>query len=142
MKNVGAGNSTQFLLGAFSNLAIVSSFLGVTLGLFDYIADKYTLAETMSGRSKTAAITFLPPTLAGMIFPNGFIYAIGFAGLVATVWTVVVPSLMVRVSRKRFGNKMFRVWGGEALVFGLLIFALINAVCHVLNMVGLVPVFR
>ena len=37
------------LLNAFANFAVVSSFLGVTLGLFDYIADKFKFDDSRKG---------------------------------------------------------------------------------------------
>ncbi len=44
------------------------------------------------GRSKTALVTFVPPTPAALLFPNGFLVRhVGFAGLAATIWAVIVP---------------------------------------------------
>lgn len=65
-------------------MALASSFLGVSLGLFDYLADFFTLSGDAAGRTKTVLVTFVPSTLAALLFPNGFLYAIGFAGLAAT----------------------------------------------------------
>ena len=81
----------ELLLIVFSNFAVASSFLGVTLGLFDYLADLFKFDDSKIGRLKTAGVTFIPPMLGGLIYPNGFIYAIGFAGLAATVWAAIVP---------------------------------------------------
>lgn len=61
----------------FSNLAVASSFFGVTLGLFDYLADLFKIDNSHGGRFKTVLLTFLPPALLYLIFPNGFIYGIG-----------------------------------------------------------------
>ena len=61
-------------------------------------------------------LTFVPPTVGGLLFPNGFIYAIGFAGLAAAFWAVIVPALMARASRKRFGSPLFRAWGGTPAI--------------------------
>ncbi len=80
----------ELLLIVFSNFAVASSFLGVTLGLFDYLADLFKFDDSKIGRLKTAGVTFIPPMLGGLIYPNGFIYAIGFAGLAATVWAAIV----------------------------------------------------
>lgn len=68
----------------FAYMAIASSFLGVTLGLFDYIADLFKFDDSVAGRTKTALITFLPPLLLSLQFPYGFVLAIGYAGLAAT----------------------------------------------------------
>ena len=60
----GGGRSlTATALAWFANFAIVSSFLGVGLGLFDYLADRFSLPDTPAGRGKTVTLTFLPPAL-------------------------------------------------------------------------------
>lgn len=45
----------------FADLALATSFLGVALGLFDYLADLFQRRNTAAGRLQTGAITFLPP---------------------------------------------------------------------------------
>ncbi|NYY76982.1 hypothetical protein DMI62_19975 [Escherichia coli] len=44
-----------------ADLALATSFLGVALGLFDYLADLFQRSNTVGGRLQTGAITFLPP---------------------------------------------------------------------------------
>ncbi len=135
------GKVTSNLLSLFANMAVASSFLGVTLGLFDYLADLFKFEDTRMGRTKTAAVLYIPPLIGGIFFPNGFILAIGFAGLAATVWGAIVPALMVRVSRRKFGNTQFRTWGGDALVYIIITYGIVIAVCHILAMRNLLPVF-
>lgn len=53
--------SLDLLLVVFSNFAVASSFLGVTLGLFDYLADLFSFDDSAQGRFKTALLTFVPP---------------------------------------------------------------------------------
>ncbi len=50
--------SLDLLLVVFSNFAVASSFLGVTLGLFDYLADLFGFDDSAVGRLKTALLTF------------------------------------------------------------------------------------
>ncbi len=127
-------------LNAFANFAVISSFMGAALGLFDFIADKMKFADTPQGRLQTAFLTFAPPTLASLLFPNGFVYAIGFAGLAATILATIVPSQAARVSRQQFSSPVFRVWGGNPLLLCVLAYGVLIAVCHVLGLVGALPV--
>jgi len=87
-------------------------------------------------------VTFVPPIIGGVIYPDGFIYAIGFAGLAATVWAVIVPALMARASRQRFGSPLYRVWGGNKMIVLVLLFGVLNAVVHILSSANLLPVYR
>ena len=40
---------------------------------------------------KSRAVTFLPPLVLSLLFPFGFLVAIGYAGAVATLWTCIIP---------------------------------------------------
>ncbi|SFN80848.1 tryptophan permease [Xenorhabdus japonica] len=130
------------LLNAFSYMALASSFLGVSLGLFDYLADFFKFDDSRKGRFKTALITFIPPTVLAMVFPNGFLYAIGFAGLAATIWAVIVPALMARASRKRYPTSSYQAPGGNFLIIFVILFGLINALAHILSLFNILPVYR
>lgn len=140
--NISAQSSfiSQFLT-LFSYMALASSFLGVSLGLFDFIADFFKFNDSHQGRFKSVIITFLPPTILGLVFPNGFIYAIGFAGLAATIWAVIIPALMAKASRKRFPNNSYRTPGGSFVIGFVILFGLINATAHILSLLGLLPVY-
>ncbi|KLN95982.1 tryptophan permease [Moellerella wisconsensis] len=140
--DTSTGNSTvSKFLTLFSYMALASSFLGVTLGLFDYLADFFKFKDNGSGRFKSAVVTFLPPTVLALLLPNGFLYAIGFAGLAATVWAVIVPAMMAKACRKRFPNSPYRAPGGHFLIGFVILFGVINAVAHILSLFNLLPVF-
>jgi tryptophan-specific transport protein len=140
LSEVANSDRLAALLGMFANMAVVSSFLGVTLGLFDFIADKFGFDDSRSGRLKTALITFAPPTLGGLLFPGGFLYAIGLAGLCASVWGTLVPALCARASRRKYGNPLYRVWGGDGLVYFMFGYAALLVGCYLFAALGLLPV--
>ncbi|EJG0603671.1 tryptophan permease [Cronobacter sakazakii] len=142
LSDVLKSRTLDVLLIVFSNFAVASSFLGVTLGLFDYLADLFGFDDSPRGRLKTALLTFLPPMAGGLLWPNGFLYAIGYAGLAATIWAAIVPALLARASRKRFGSPHFRVWGGKGMIALILLFGLGNAVVHLLSSFNLLPVYQ
>ena len=129
------------MMSAFANMAVVTSFLGVTLGLFDYIADKFHFDNSRSGRFKTALVTFLPPTVGGLFFPNGFLYAIGLAGLCASIWGTIVPALCARASRKKYGSPLYRLWGGNRMIYFIMSYGALLIICYLLAAVGILPVY-
>ncbi|PHM51557.1 tryptophan permease [Xenorhabdus sp. KK7.4] len=142
MDNVSGNKTINQLLNAFSYMALSSSFLGVSLGLFDYLADFFGFDDSHTGRLKTALMTFIPPTVLALLFPNGFLYAIGFAGLAATIWAIIVPALMARASRRRHPQASYRAPGGNILIVFIILFGLINAVVHILSLFDLLPAYR
>ncbi|MBW1253948.1 aromatic amino acid transporter [Pantoea allii] len=92
----------DIILTFFGNFAVASSLLAATLGLFDYIADLFHFSDDRPGRLKTALVTYLPPAAVCYFLPDGFIRAIGYAGLAFTIWSVILPPVLVKAARKRF----------------------------------------
>lgn len=141
LQSSGAGDTTNFLLSLFSNFAIISSFLGVGLSLFDYVADRFSFENTRKGRLTTALITFMPPGLASFFFPNGFIAAIGFAGLTMVFTYFLVPFLMIWKTRKQKKALDFQVGGGKILLLVFLSASLLIAACQILSVLNVLPKF-
>ena len=129
------------ILNTFANLAVASSFLGVSLGLFDYLADVFKLSDDVPGRIKTALLTFAPPIILGAVFPDGFIMAIGFAALAATVFTAFIPVLMVLTARRKFSQHQFTVTGGKARLCLVITFGALVVISFFMNMFGILPAF-
>lgn len=135
------------MLESFAFLAVVTSFLGAGLGLFDYIADLCGFDDSRLGRTKTILVSFAPPILLEMLFPNGFLIAIGWAGLAATIWSVIIPALLLKSSRNRFADPSkekiaFRVMGGNFTIYALLIFGSIVGFCHILYVLNYLPMYQ
>ncbi|HFC8518862.1 aromatic amino acid transporter [Neisseria weaveri] len=139
---VPTGNM-EWILSFFAYLAIATSFLGVTLGLFDYLADLFKWDDSAAGRTKTAALTFLPPLVCCLLFPTGFVTVIGYVGLAATVWTALIPAMLLYKSRRKFPqNQSYRVYGGMGLIVWVFAFGVINIAAQVLSQLEIVPVFK
>ncbi|AWK15948.1 tyrosine transporter TyrP [Candidatus Hamiltonella defensa] len=103
----------EVTLHLFSDFALVTSFLGVALGLFDYLADLFKRSDTAKGRFQTGVMTFLPPLIFALFYPNGFIMALGFAAIALAVLALILPALMVwKVRKIHQGN--YQVWGGKS----------------------------
>lgn len=131
--------SVSFALNLFSNFAIITSFLGVGLSLFDYIADRFKFPESPQGRFKTACVTFLPSGLASFFFPHGFVAAIGFAGLVMVFSYFTVPFLMAWKTRRQKTPTIYRMWGGKPMLIFVLLASTLVVVCHILAMLEYLP---
>ncbi len=96
-----------------------------------------------AGRAKSWGVTFLPPLVLSLLFPFGFLVAIGYAGAVATLWTCIIPPLLAWKVRKaaRNGNQGegFRAPGGILMIVLVILFGVLTAAFHLLNMAGLLP---
>lgn len=101
----------------FAALALATSFLGVALGLFDFLADLFKLKSDLTGRVQTGAITFCPPLLFALFYPKGFVIALGFAAIALSILSLLLPALLVHQARQQHVGG-YRVLGGQ---LGLLI---------------------
>lgn len=122
-------------LDFFAFFAVVTSFLGAGLGLFDYIADLFKFDDSALGRAKTTLVTFVPPAILGMSLPGGFVVGIGFAGLFAAIWSVIIPGMTVIAHRKKnqgAQNVPFKAFGGSLMPYLVIIYGVIAAVSHLL----------
>lgn len=127
-----ANTNISAILTVFSNLAIVTSFLSIALGLFDYLADRFQFSNNALGRAKTALITFGPPALLSAVYPRGFILAIGYAGLVVLFSFFLVPLLMA----------IKQGWASAKMIWSLSIFVLVAGSSKVFALFDLLPVYR
>ncbi len=129
------------IISAFSAAAILSSFVGVGLGTFDFMADLFGFRNDRKGRTKTWAITFIPPLLLSLLAPFGFVLAIGYAGAAAAVWTCIVPALLARKSRMLSGGRDgFMAPGGQLAIMLVLGFGALTIIFHFLGLASMLPV--
>ena len=85
----------------FANIAMVTSFLGVTLGLFDFLADGLNRTDNVSGRVQTGLLTFLPPLFFALIYPHGFMLALQCAAIFVAILEMILPACMAYRSRQQ-----------------------------------------
>lgn len=71
LRNVVASSHVELAVHLFADLALATSFLGVALGLFDYMADLFQRRNTVAGRLQTGAMTFLPPLAFALFIRAG-----------------------------------------------------------------------
>ncbi len=142
LDSVITSDSVANAINAFSMAAILSSFIGVGLGVFDFLADFFKFEDNKAGRTRTWAVTFLPPLVMSLLFPFGFVIAIGYAGAAATVWACIIPALLATKSRTLVnGDKGFMAPGGKFMVGFVILFGVLTALFHFLAMLGHLPTF-
>lgn len=118
------------LVRVFSGLALITSFFGVSLALFDSLRELLKRRTNLStNRYMLGALTFLPPLAFALFYPQGFILALGYAGMMFAFYGLVLPIGLAWKARKQHPNLPYRVLGGNialviALVAGLLIIAI------------------
>jgi tyrosine-specific transport protein len=87
-------SSISFFIQAFSFFAIITSFLGVSLSLSDFLGDGLKMHRFTWGRECACLLTFFPPLLFVFTCQRGFLLALQYAGLLVAILLGVLPALM------------------------------------------------
>lgn len=146
---IQSGNTTAGICGTYYNtyigsfaylfesIAIATSFLGVTLGLFDFNRDTYRLhRRTDCNKIIVFLITFLPPFLFAIFYPQGFIIALSCASIFVAILMIGLPAAMTWVIRKRQNkNDIF----SKSYLGFILVIAGVMILLEILNLLKFLP---
>ena len=110
-------------INAFSNIAMTTSFLGVTLGLFDFLMDAFKRKSHYRWhRFQTALLTYVPPLIFAIYYPRGFILALGYAAIFVAILEIILPAAMAwKLRRSQQLHSPYQVKGGTPLLIILAI---------------------
>ena len=104
----------------FSSICMVTAFLGVSIGLFDFLADGFKLQKTGLQGKSILALTFLPPLAIVLFNPGIYLHALSYAGICCIILLLLLPAVMSwrgRLSEASTGNPgLVLVPGGYALL--------------------------
>lgn len=116
----------------FAFFAIVTSLLGVTLSLSDFLADGLKIEKTNVGKLALILMTFVPPFLFALFYPQGFILALKYAGIFVVILLALLPALMAWFERRgapkekgAFTPPQYRVFGGKPLLMTTIVLSVI-----------------
>jgi len=110
----------------FAFFAIITSFLGVTLGLLDFMFDGLKVKKNIKGRLFLSLIIFGPPLIFAMSNPCVFLNALHYAGGFGCALLLgLLPILMVWRGRYILKFKSnYSLFGGRMTLSLLILFVL------------------
>ena len=103
----------------FSLFAIITSFLGVSVSLADFLSDGLQISRTGKGNVLLCALTFLPPLAFTLTDPRAFLNALDYAGAFGVLFLLgLMPGLMAWVGRYRQHRvSEYSAPGGKAALY-------------------------
>lgn len=117
----------------FSFFAIVTSFLGVTLSLSDFLTDGFKIKKSWEGRLFACVLTFVPPLVFVFTYQRGFFVALEYAGAFVAILLIFLPAMMAwKLKEPRFYSTF---WGRLLLIF-VILFAFFIVVVDILQQWG------
>lgn len=124
----------------FSFFAIVTSFLGVSLSLSDFLADGFKIKKTRLGRVMLYALTFFPPLFLAVIDPRAFLTALEYAGAFGVIVLLgLLPAFMVW--SKRYWKHLkspYTAPGGKASLIIVIILSCLGIGLEIAAQMGLI----
>jgi tyrosine-specific transport protein len=132
--------SLSMLAWFFSLFAIVTSFLGVSLSLSDFLADGFKIQKNRPGRILLYLLTFVPPLLFTLTDPRAFLSALEYAGAFGVVTLLgLLPALMVWSGRyyKHF-QSTFKAPGGKIALILAMFFSVLVIIIEIANKAGFI----
>jgi tyrosine-specific transport protein len=134
LSKIAKWKSIQILIWWVSILAIITSVLGVGLGLFDSIKYSFTIKNrNFIAKIVASTITVLPSFLVAILVPNAFITVLGFSGMILAIIAILLPVyLLYKVEIKNF---YYPILKNKILVIISVVFGLSIMICEISNII-------
>lgn len=109
---------------AFASVSVVTSFLGVSLGLSDFLSDGFALQKAGWRKVLIFLLTYLPPIILVVLSPELFIAGLAYAGFFCVFLLMLLPALMAWFGRYRKKiAKGYQVFGGKPMLLAVMALA-------------------
>ena len=132
------------LLGAiadfFAFFALITSFLGIGMGLFDFLSDGLKIPKVRWGALLLGLLIVVPTLLFALNLEQIFLLALDVSGGIGdTILNAVIPASMLLVGRyKRHYTSDVRIFGGKPLIFVVIAYALLVFSLEILGKFGVI----
>ena len=126
------------VISAFSFICIVTSLLGVSLSMFDFLSDWLKFKKLGKQGVLLGLGVFIPPMIIVLLAPGIFIMALKYAGIFCAVLLMLLPALMVwkgRYKCKNLNSSGYQMFGGKILLVTYMIVSAILVIWAVVSSV-------
>ena len=131
MSNVLNSNVFTLLAVIFSMVAITTSFLANGLGLMNFVKDILHNIFKIDKLYVIRMVTFVPPVIIALIYPDIFIKALNVAGGIGIVTLFgILPCLIAVLKKENTTN--FKILGGFYLILSITaLIIVIGMLCNI-----------
>ncbi|MBN2479872.1 MAG: tyrosine transporter [Parachlamydiales bacterium] len=122
----------------FSFCAIITSFIGVSLSLADFLRDGLKIKKTHRGRLIAVLLTYVPPLIFVLYFQRGFILALQYAAIFVAIILCIYPALMALKLPK---PNVYNNFWGRVLIYVVLVISAYIIGMEIFDELGLLKTF-
>lgn len=112
------------LFNVFTSICMLTAFLGVSLCLYSFLADGLKLRTYGKHGFGLFILTFVPPLLLVLYYPDAYIHALRYAGFFCIILLLLLPALMCYFGRRHY-RAVFTVPGGKITPRVLIIISIV-----------------
>ncbi len=116
------------ILSTFTGLALLTSFFGVAMALFNQNKDMFN-----KNTAVTYCISFILPLVGSLLAADKFLQVLNYAGIILVFLAVFVPLVMVHKQRfMKVADDRYRAEGGNVMMLFSLLFGCFLLVSQVI----------
>lgn len=133
LSSIASGHNVQMLTWWISILAIITSILGVGIGLIDTIKTMLPgkMNNSFSANILASLIMIVPAALIAIIVPNAFIAVLGFAGMILVLIAILLPAYLFY--KAKFTKLNYSILKHKALINIVIAIGVAIICCEVSN---------
>jgi len=141
IKNATKNTGVVVIAGFFGFFALVTSFLGMTLGLFDFLSDGLAIPKKGWGKIKLGLIIAIPTLFFSIFYERAFLVAMDASGGFGdTILNGIIPVMMVWVGRYYMNLPRHIGWlGSRPFLILVSLFFLVSLGIEILIHLGFIP---
>lgn len=123
---------------SFSFFALITSFLGIALGLFDFLSDLTRIQKKGWGKLALLMAVVFPTLFFSILYPDAFLIALEVTGGYGdTIFSGLIPIAMVWIGRyHRHIEGPYRAVGGKPLLVFVAAFYGFVIIIQTLSLIG------
>ena len=127
----------------FSQFAVITSYLGVSISLYHFLMDSLSLHQIKSDVARIsccAMLTFFVPLVIVLFYPNLFIHALGYVGTCVVLLLVIIPTLMAFLLKSNpHTHWHYRISRSTSLMVIAFVYGLLVIACEVIKHLNIFP---
>jgi tyrosine-specific transport protein len=137
LKDHVEGAYVSLIAEYFAFFAIITSFIGIAFGLFDFLADGLKIKKEGWGKILLGLLIIVPTLIFSTQFERVFLHALDMSGGFGdSILNGMFPVMMVWIGRYKMGLGGYRVPGGKVLLVAVFCFFLMTLALEVLAHLG------
>jgi tyrosine-specific transport protein len=107
---------------SFAFFALITSFLGVTLSLFEFLKDSLPGKPLFKNKKILFSLTFIPPIIYIFYFKKAFYLALDHAGILVCLLLIIFPALAYLKTKplSRLGPLVLLIIGSSIIIADIL----------------------